>query len=307
MCQNLRKEIANACHNLCGLSDRGTQSTSLRCAVVLMLIFLMGCNRSNPYLSATPSGFTGLPTNSQPGQEIVAQMAELERRARLLDENNRQLTTQLAQSQQQMQLYRERSDLMQRQLAEVTNQLQGSKVAQSQTSQQARSLAERIESMEAAQRRRGGAKLTANTSSKLVGTGIRELGFNVEEDNGVIRVRVPADQLFQSGTAQLSSSASGPRDRIAQVIVRDYPRQRIAIEGHTDNSQLYGGTYTTSHQLAAAQSNAVMEQLTKRNHLPTTQLFTLAHGNNYPLADNNTPAGRSANRRIEFVIYPDTW
>ncbi|MFN7291191.1 MAG: flagellar motor protein MotB, partial [Pirellula sp.] len=264
-------------------------------------------NRSNPYLTATPSGFGGLPTTPQPGQEATAQMAELERRARLLDENNRQLTTQLAQSQQQMQLYRERSDLMQRQLAEVSSQLQGSKLAQTQTSQQARSLAERIENMESAQRRRGGAKLTANTSSKLSGTGIRELGFNVEEDNGVIRVRVPSDQLFQSGTAQLSSSASGPLDRIAQVITRDYPQQRIAIEGHTDNAQLYGGTYTTSHQLAAAQSNAVMEQLTKRNQLPTTQLFTLAHGNNYPIADNNTPAGRSSNRRIEFVIYPDNW
>lgn len=266
-----------------------------------------GCNRSNPYLAATPSGFGGLQTTSQPGQEVNAQLAELERRARLLDENNRQLTTQLAQSQQQMQLYRERSELMQRQLAEVSTQLQGSKMAQTQTSQQAKSLAERIESMESAQRRRGGAKLTANTSSKLAGNGIRELGFNVEEDNGVIRVRVPADQLFQSGTAQLLASAAGPLDRIAQVIMKDYPQQRIAIEGHTDNSQLYGGTYTTSHQLAAAQSNAVMEQMTKRNHLPTTQLFTLAHGNNYPIADNNTPAGRSSNRRIEFVIYPDTW
>ncbi|MCU0712289.1 MAG: OmpA family protein [Pirellula sp.] len=276
-------------------------------SVLMLLCIPTGCNRSNPYLTATPSGFGGLPTTPQPGQENAAQLAEIERRARLLDENNRQLTTQLAQSQQQMQLYRERSELMQRQLAEVSSQLQGSKLAQNQTSQQARSLAERIENMESAQRRRGGAKLTANTSSKLTGNGIRELGLNVEEDNGVIRVRIPADQLFQSGTAQLSSSASGPLDRIAQVIMRDYPQQRIAIEGHTDNSQLYGGTYTTSHQLAAAQSNAVMEQLTKRNHLPTTQLFTLAHGNNYPIADNDSPAGRSSNRRIEFVIYPDTW
>jgi flagellar motor protein MotB len=289
-----------------GLRDAARRLIGIGVLLLLMGIPL-GCNRSNPYLTATPAGFGGLPTTPQPGQEVAAQMAELERRARLLDENNRQLTTQLAQSQQQMQLYRERSDLMQRQLAEVSSQLQGSKLAQTQTSQQAKSLAERIESMESAQRRRGGAKLTANTSSKLSGAGIRELGFNVEEDNGVIRVRVPADQLFQSGTAQLSSSASGPLDRIAQVIMRDYPQQRIAIEGHTDNAQLYGGTYTTSHQLAAAQSNAVMEQLTKRNHLPTTQLFTLAHGNNYPIADNNTPAGRSSNRRIEFVIYPDTW
>ncbi len=70
-----------------------------------------GCNRSNPIWLPHPSGFGGLQTTSQPGQEVNAQLAELERRARLLDENNRQLTTQLAQSQQQMQLYRERSEL----------------------------------------------------------------------------------------------------------------------------------------------------------------------------------------------------
>jgi chemotaxis protein MotB len=206
-----------------------------------------------------------------------------------------------------MQLYKERSELMQRQLAEVSNQLQGSKLANAQSNQQLRGLADRLESVESSQARRGGARLTANTSSRLSVGALRDLGFPVEENNGVIRVRVPSDQIFQSGTAQISASASGLLDRIAQVIAKDYAKQRIAIEGHTDNAQLYGGTYTTSHQLAAAQTNAVMEQLTRRNHLPSTQLFTLAHGNNYPIADNATPAGRSANRRIEFVIYPETW
>lgn len=307
MCKELRE---SSVHEQYGPPSPLSARTPIPCrllAILLVIFPVTGCNRSNPYLNATPSGFGGLAGSPAPGQDTAAQIAELERRARLLDENNRQLTTQLAQSQQQMQLYKERGELMQRQLAEVTNQLQGSKIAQYQSSQQARSLAERIESMESAQRRRGGAKLTANTSSRLPSSGVRELGFDVEDDNGVIRVRVPADQLFQPGTAQLTPSASTALDRIAQVIARDYPQQRIAIEGHTDNAQLYGGTYTTSHQLAAAQSNAVMEQLTKRNHLPSTQLFTLAHGNNYPIADNNSPTGRSANRRIEFVIYPETW
>lgn len=299
-------------HRSAVLMNPWMRSTPTLCSAFSVLLVMVGplcsgCNRSNPYLTASPSGFsaTGVPPEQQ--QQVAAQLAELERRAKLLDDNNRQLTTQLAQSQQQMQLYKERSELMQRQLAEVNNQLSGSRYAQVQSSQQLKGLADRLQSMESAQQKRGGARLTANTSGRVNGSPLRDLGFSVEDDGGVIRVRVPADQLFQTGSAQLTPSASGALDRIAQVIASDYRQQRIAIEGHTDSAPLYGGTYTTSHQLAAAQSNAVMDHLTRRNQLPTTQLFTLAHGSNYPIADNQTPAGRSANRRIEFVIYPETW
>lgn len=296
--------------------SRITSRSRIPCgSVLLALCFLLtastsGCNRSNPYLTASPSGFTlagNQPIAPEIQQQYSAQLAEIERRAKLLDDNNRQLTTQLAQSQQQMQLYKERAELMQRQLAEVNNQLQSTRMANAQTSQQARGLADRLQSMQSDQQRRGSARLTANTSGRVSSGSLRDLGLAVEEDNGVIRVRVPSDQLFQSGTSQLSPSASGILDRIAQAITTDYKRQRIAIEGHTDNGPIYGGTYSTSHQLAAAQSNAILEHLTRRNQLPAAQLFTLAHGENYPIGDNQTPAGRFANRRIEFVIYPETW
>jgi flagellar motor protein MotB len=274
----------------------------------LLLFFLSGCSRSNPYLTASPSGF--LVPNAAPSltsPQLPAQLAELERRAKLLDDNNRQLTTQLAQSQQQMQLFKERADLMQRQLQDVNNQLQQSRMASAQSSQQMRGLAERVQVDQSLQERRGGAKLTANTSGKIVSEPLRDLGYAVENEGNVVRLRVPADQLFQPGTAQLTPSASGILDRVAEALKRNYARQRIAIEGHTDNSPLYGGTFATSHQLAAAQSNAVLEHLTRRNQLPVSQLFTLNHGDNYPIADNQSPANRANNRRIEFVIYPETF
>ncbi len=276
---------------------------------ILMLVFAVsGCNRSNPYLTASPSGF--LLPNSVPNMaspQLPAQLAELERRAKLLDDNNRQLTTQLAQSQQQMQLFKERSDLMQRQLQDVNNQLQQSRVASAQSSQQFRGLADRVQAEQSLLERRGGAKLTANTSSKIGSEPLRDLGYPVESEGSVVRLRVPADQLFQPGTSQLTPSASGILDRISEAFKRSYSRQRIAIEGHTDNAPLYGGTFSTNHQLAAAQSNTVLEHFTRRNQLPTSQLFTLAHGDNYPIADNQSPANRANNRRIEFVIYPETF
>ena len=276
--------------------------------LVVLASALVGCSRSNPYLTATPSGFfVSNPAPSLASPQLPAQLAELERRAKLLDDNNRQLTTQLAQSQQQMQLFKERSDLMQRQLQDVNNQLQQSRVASVQSNQQFRGLADRVQVEQSLQDRRGGAKLTANTSSKIGSEPLRDLGYSVENDGGVIRLRVPADQLFQPGTAQLTPSASGILDRISETLKRSYTRQRIAIEGHTDNSPLYGGTFSTNHQLAAAQSNAVLEHFTRRNQMPVSQLFTLNHGDNYPIADNQSPANRATNRRIEFVIYPETF
>ncbi len=286
-----------------------TNSKTLLLMIFLLLLFtFFGCNRSNPYLTAAPSGF--FVSNSAPGlasPQLPAQLAELERRAKLLDDNNRQLTTQLAQSQQQMQLFKERADLVQRQLQDVNNQLQQSRVASAQSNQQFRGLADRAQVEQSLQDRRGGARLTANTSNKIGSEPLRELGYAVENDGGVIRLRVPADQLFQPGTAQLTPSASGILDRISETLKRSYTRQRIAIEGHTDNSPLYGGTFSTNHQLAAAQSNAVLEHFTRRNQMPISQLFTLNHGDNYPIADNQSPANRATNRRIEFVIYSETF
>ena len=239
--------------------------------------------------------------------QLPAQLAEIERRAKLSDDNNRQLTTQLAQSQQQNQLLKERSDLMQRQLQDTSNQLQQSRMSSVQSNQQFRGLADRVQVDQSLQERRGGAKLTANTSSKIGSEPLRDLGYVVENEGDVLRLRVPADQLFQPGTAQLSPSASGILDRISETLKRSYGRQRIAIEGHTDNSPLYGGTFSTNHQLAAAQSNAVLEHLTRRNQMPIIQLFTLNHGDNYPIADNQSPASRATNRRVEFVIYSETF
>jgi chemotaxis protein MotB len=279
--------------------------TALVC--VFLLAIGSGCNRSNPYLTATPSGFLGPTGAPVPSPDVTAQIAELERRARLLDENNRQLTTQLAQSQQQMQLFRERSELMQRQVQDVGNQLQQSRLANAQSSQQLRGLSDQVQSVQSNQSRKGGAKLTANTSNRVAGEPLRDLGYPVEDEGGVIRLRVPADQLFQPGSAQLTPSAASILDRIAESLRRSYPKQRIAIEGHTDNSTLYGGAFASNHQLAAAQSNAVLDHFTKRNQMPSSQLFTLAHGENYPLGDNQSPTSRASNRRIEFVIYSESF
>ncbi len=274
-----------------------------------LVIVALGCNRNpypqNPYAAMGAAG--PLPANQpammgvNPMTQVMApQIADLQRRVQILDDTNRTLTTQLAQAQQQMQVARDRADLLAKQLQDTTGQLQQSLLAQRQTESQALG-------MQASMNKRGGAKLTANNSLPVTTNAPQIPGARVIQDGDLVRIRIPADQLFGQGTAQLISSGSYLLDQVATSIGAQYGRQRVAVEGHTDTGPLYGGAFANPTQLAGAQAQAVIDQLIRRNNLPTQQLFVVAHGPNHPIGDNQTAAGRADNRRIEIVIYPETF
>jgi flagellar motor protein MotB len=105
----------------------------------------------------------------------------------------------------------------------------------------------------------------------------------------------------------LQSQATATLDPIANQLRSVFPRQRIGIEGYSDTTPLYGGAVGNTHQLTAGQASAVLDLLTRRSGMSPQQLFTVAQGANSPRQSNQTAAGRAANRRIEFVIYPDTY
>lgn len=265
----------------------------------LLLAFASGCT-GNPYLTSPGSTAwqtPGAPTAIDPMQ---AQLAELNRRVRLLDDNNRQLHTQIAQSEQQSQVYRDELNLVRQQLADTTNRLDSAALAASEAK-------DRLQGMQASTQLRGGATIRANTNLQQVASQMNLGGLTVIPDGDTIRVVVPADQLFQPGTATLLPSAAPILDNLAAQFRTALPRQRIAIEGYTDNAPIYGGRFATSHQMTSAQVSSVLEMLTRRSGLPETQLFTVAQGSNHPRAANEDAAGRAANRRIEFVVYPETF
>lgn len=130
-------------------------------------------------------------------------------------------------------------------------------------------------------------------------------GATVQAEGQAVRVRVPADQLFAPGSPQLNPNSYQVLDRVADAIFRNYPRQRVAVEAHTDTGSLSVSGQPNQFQLATSQSQAVINQLVRRNSIPQQQLTVVAHGPNFPRGDNQSAAGRAANRRIEFVVYPD--
>jgi flagellar motor protein MotB len=262
--------------------------------LLLTMLLVTGCNQ-NPFGPGPPQGaFWRNPAQMEPAQ--MAQLQELDQRNRRLDSNNSELHKQLAQSQQHLQLMRDEISLLKKRLDQTANQLE--------TTQLAKEEAERkVETLQASTRFRGGAMITANNSAKQALAVAKIPGLEIQPDEDVIRITIPADQLFAAGTVQWQSGGGEVLNQVAQAITAYYPRQLVAVEAHTDNSP--SSVASSPHQLSASQALAVFQYLTERSRLPDRQVFTIAHGANQPLVSNGTPAGREKNRRIEIVIYPD--
>lgn len=269
-------------------------------AAIILLVAFCGCT-GNPYMTSPGSSpWQNSGAVAAANDASAAQIAELNRRVRLLDDNNRQLHTQLAQSEQQSQVYRDELNLVRQQLSDTANKLDGAMLA-------ANDAAQKFQGLQASTQTRCGATLRANTNLQQLASQVAATGLTVIPDGDTLRIILPADQLFQPGSATLEPASAAVLDAVAAQVRAVLPRQKVAIEGYTDNAPMYGGRFSTSHQLAAAQANSVLEILTRRNGLPEAQFFTIAQGTNHPRADNISPQGRAQNRRIELVVYPDTF
>ena len=71
----------------------------------------------------------------------------------------------------------------------------------------------------------------------------------------------------------------------------------IIVAGHTDSS----GTDEYNNLLSVRRAKAVAEYLIDRHHISGTRLVVQGYGESTPIADNQTPEGRSMNRRVEFI------
>jgi flagellar motor protein MotB len=130
-------------------------------------------------------------------------------------------------------------------------------------------------------------------------------GVEKRFDGNVVRLEVPADRLFDGGSAVLLPGGSALLTQVAGEIDRVFPKHFVGIEGHVDTEPLEQSSWGSPHQLTAARATTVFDFFTTRTPLRQGQLFVVAHGANHPVVSNATAAGRTRNRRVELVVYPE--
>jgi outer membrane protein OmpA-like peptidoglycan-associated protein len=106
------------------------------------------------------------------------------------------------------------------------------------------------------------------------------------------------DTLFATGKAEIKSGATANLDRVT-TFLNEYPKRTAVIEGYTDSM----GSDEMNQSLSQRRADAVKRYLVGQG-VSATRLTTVGRGENSPVADNETPAGRQQNRRVEVVISP---
>jgi outer membrane protein OmpA-like peptidoglycan-associated protein len=105
-----------------------------------------------------------------------------------------------------------------------------------------------------------------------------------------------ADVLFDTGKFNLRPEA---REKLAKLsgIVLAHPGLNLAVEGHTDST----GTQEINMKLSDQRANAVRDFLIQEG-LSADTLTARGFGEDVPVADNSTAAGRQKNRRVEIIV-----
>jgi outer membrane protein OmpA-like peptidoglycan-associated protein len=105
-----------------------------------------------------------------------------------------------------------------------------------------------------------------------------------------------ADVLFESGKYALSTDAQLKLAKLSGII-QAHPGLNLAIEGHTDNT----GTPELNMKLSQQRGDGVRQFLTTQGLSPDS-ISSTGLGQDDPIADNNTAAGRKQNRRVEIIV-----
>ncbi|MCS6904315.1 MAG: OmpA family protein [Bacteroidia bacterium] len=125
-----------------------------------------------------------------------------------------------------------------------------------------------------------------------------EVNKNLElvpiEEGQVIRLN---NLFFDSGLATLKPESYPEIKRIADLLNK-YPKMKIEIAGHTDNT----GPENLNIKISQQRANAVKQVLITRYAIAKERVLAQGYGESKPIDTNNTEEGKKRNRRVEFKI-----
>ncbi|MBS0614076.1 MAG: OmpA family protein, partial [Proteobacteria bacterium] len=85
------------------------------------------------------------------------------------------------------------------------------------------------------------------------------------------------------------------------IVLKKYEKTVIEVAGHTDST----GSAQYNQQLSERRANTVAQYL-EAHGLRSDRVITVGAGETRPVASNDTPEGRQANRRVELTLTPLT-
>lgn len=102
--------------------------------------------------------------------------------------------------------------------------------------------------------------------------------------------------LFETGKDVLVESSNSKLDEVAKLLKAN-SKFKLDIDGHTDNT----GGKELNRELSLKRAQAVKNYLVKQG-VEESRLNAQGFGDTQPIESNDTPEGRTANRRVELIV-----
>ena len=122
-------------------------------------------------------------------------------------------------------------------------------------------------------------------------------GAEVERVGEGIKITFRSGLLFDVDRAELRPVSKEELADLAEVL-KQYDDTNILVEGHTDAT----GPEDYNDRLSVRRAESVANYLAYLGVLPG-RMSAVGYGERQPVAENETAAGRQANRRVEVAIW----
>lgn len=122
-------------------------------------------------------------------------------------------------------------------------------------------------------------------------------GTTVERvSDDTLLVHFDSDVLFDVDSAALRGDSQATLDEVGSVL-QEYPKTAVVIQGHTDST----GSEAHNDDLSGRRARSVQNHLSLRG-VDDGRMTTMAMGEGYPVASNDSETGRQLNRRVDVLL-----
>lgn len=123
-------------------------------------------------------------------------------------------------------------------------------------------------------------------------------GVQVVRNGDNITLNMPGNVTFDHDQSNVKSQFYGTLDQVASTL-NEYNQTVIQVAGFTDST----GSDAYNQGLSERRANAVASYLTSKG-VGSNRMVIKGMGESYPIASNDSDAGRAQNRRVEITIVP---
>lgn len=143
--------------------------------------------------------------------------------------------------------------------------------------------------------------LVTSIKSSLGNTDDQDIEVNV--DKGVVFVSIADKMLFQSGSWKVTDKAKVVLNKVG-IIAKSKPDFELMVESHTDDVPFKDGILTDNWDLSVLRSTSIVRILQNDFGIAPERIIAAGRSQFVPLVANDSPAGKSRNRRTRIILLP---